>query len=706
MKYLMIILISLLVIGLNGEKQMKKNNHLMGEKSPYLLQHQNNPVDWYPWSAEAFEKAEKENKPIFLSIGYATCHWCHVMAHESFEDESVAALLNKHFISIKVDREERPDIDHIYMQVCQMMTGSGGWPLTVFLTPKKKPFFAATYIPKNSQGGRIGMLELVPKIASMWQKKRDSIRQSAEEITRLLNSELSGRSSGQLKPDLIRLAREELKRNYDQKYGGFGGKPKFPSAHKLTFLLQSLADKPDPELEKMVEDTLIQMRLGGIYDQVGFGFHRYSTDEKWRVPHFEKMLYDQAILASAYLEAYHKTGKPIFRAVVEEIVEYIQSEMVAREGGFYSAQDADSEGVEGKYYVWTLGELKKVLDPKELTFLKEKFSMSERGNYLDEVHQTYTGANIPYLDRLMNDAEKQRYDPIRKKMLVHRKKRTAPLKDTKILTDWNGLMIAVLARSARILDNQTYLKMAIDAAEFCLSRMMTEQNRLWHRFRDGETGITGKLDDYAFLIFGLLELYEASFELRYLEKAIVLNRVVMDHFHDREGGAFFMTADFDEKLIARPKEGYDGAMPSGNSIQILNLLRLSKMTGDSDLIGVAEKSLNSFAGQLKQVPSAFLQMLSAYQMMTKESLEIVISGRQGNEDTNAVIRLLNRIYLPNKVVLLRDPATAETLGRLASYTRNQQMVDQRATVYICRGYVCKKPETDLKRIEFLLRSGK
>ena len=517
----------------------KRANRLILEKSPYLLQHAYNPVDWYPWGPVAFEKARTENKLIFLSIGYSTCHWCHVMEKESFEDPIVAKLLNETFISIKVDREERPDIDSTYMKICQMMTGSGGWPLNIIITPNQKPLFATTYIPKEDRFGKIGIKELIPCIKELWQSRRHELESSAERIISLLKEQVtSGIDRGEeLGKSTLDEAFVSLSSRFDELYGGFGNAPKFPTTHNLSFLLRYWKRRGYRKALQMVERTLRAMRRGGIYDHLGFGFHRYSTDSKWFVPHFEKMLYDQAMLTIAYLEAYQATEKEEYAQTVREILTYVLRDMTALNGGFYSAEDADSEGEEGKFYVWTEDEIKRLLHKKEIEFVTRIFNIVPSGNFEDESTRRRTGKNILSLrDSLPEVASKlgtplieirKRLEDALQRLYVAREKRIHPNKDDKILTDWNGLMIVALAKAASVLSEDAYVTAAKKAANFIISNMTTPEGRLYHRYRDGEPAIMGFLNDYSFFIWGLIELYEATFEASFLKRAIKLTEVMM-----------------------------------------------------------------------------------------------------------------------------------------------------------------------------------
>jgi uncharacterized protein YyaL (SSP411 family) len=541
-------------------------NRLITESSPYLLQHASNPINWYPWRKEAFEKAKREDKPIFLSIGYSTCHWCHVMEHESFSDEDVAELLNTYFVSIKVDREERPDIDQVYMTVTQTITGSGGWPNTVFLTPDKKPFFAGTYFPKESRWGIPGLIEVLPKLADVWRNDRENVLKSAEQITRLLETMANSGPSTPLDQKILDKSRTALANLYDPEHGGFGAAPKFPTPHILTFLLRRYHHNQDNQALAMVEKTLTQMRLGGIHDHIGFGFHRYSTDSQWLVPHFEKMIYDQALLAMAYTEAYQATGKELYAQTVRDIFSYILRDMTSAEGAFFSAEDADSEGVEGKFYLWTTAEIQKILGNTDAEIYQKIFNLKDDGNFRSQESEQPTGGNIlhlqkpvPELARELGISEKQldqRLENIRQKLYQSRKKRVPPFKDDKILTDWNGLMIAALSKAGQTLNEPKYATAAKKAADFVLLNLREKNGRLMKRYRQGKAGLTAYLDDYAFMIWGLLELYEATFQTNYLKEAIRLNDQMLKHFWDEETGGLFMTADYSETLLIRSKKIY------------------------------------------------------------------------------------------------------------------------------------------------------
>ena len=683
-------------------KSNNRNNRLAGEKSPYLLQHADNPVEWFPWGEEAFIKAKKEDKPVFLSIGYSTCHWCHVMAHESFEDVQAAQLLNETFVCIKVDREERPDIDKVYMTVCQMMTGSGGWPLTIIMTPDKLPFFAGTYIPKETRFGHIGLLELIPRIEQVWKTRRDEVLSSASQITAALQKATPSSSGEEPGEPLLHRAYEQLSDRFDDEYGGFGEAPKFPMVSNLLFLLRYWKRTNDKNALAMVEKTLQAMRRGGIFDHIGFGFHRYSTDQRWLVPHFEKMLSDQALLATAYLETFQATGKEEYARTAREIFDYILRDMTASGGGFYSAEDADSEGEEGKFYLWTYGEIKNILSPEEAELFIKAFNIKKNGNFADEAGER----NIPHMTRPLEDivsklgmtatALKNSLEKIRQKLFDYRDKRIHPHKDDKILTDWNSLMIAALAQGARVLDEPRYTLTAKHAFDFILNNMVDADGGLLHRYRDGEAAIPAYLDDYAFLIYGALELYETTFEAGYLKQALALNRQLIEHFRDDQNGGFYFTADDSEEMLVRQKEIYDGAIPSGNSIAMLNLLRLGRITADSSLEEKAAGTGRAFFENIKQSPSAYTQLLVAVDYALGPSYELVVVGDSQANDTREMLQALHRRFTPNKVVIFIPTETSSAEIRyIAPFTSQQSSLDGKATAYVCVNYNCRLPTTNI-----------
>jgi hypothetical protein len=710
------------------------HNRLIREKSPYLLQHAGNPVDWYPWGEQAFEKAVKENKPVFLSIGYSTCHWCHVMAHESFEDVEVARLMNETFVSIKVDREERPDIDGVYMTVCQMMTGSGGWPLTIVMTSERKPFFAATYIPKESRYGRMGMLELVPTLARVWTEKKDEIKRVSEEAVaavrdqqRVSTGSLSSGPRGILDETVLTNARKGLYRSFDEQFGGFGNAPKFPTVSHLLFLLRYWKKTGDEGALHMVKKTLTSMRIGGIYDHIGFGFHRYSTDQNWLVPHFEKMLYDQALLLLAFTEAWQATGEKEYADTALEVAEYVCSSLTSPEGGFYCAEDADSEGEEGRFYLWEMAELERALTEEELDLAKKLFSLERNGNYFDEVVRDRNGKNIIHLKEPLDEAAKAhrmtpdelgaRIGMLRQKLFTRRETRIHPHKDDKVLTDWNGLMIAALAAVARILGDERCLAAAQRACAFILENLRGGDGRLFHRYRDGERAVPGTLDDYAFLTWGLLELYETTFDGSYLERALEFTDILISHFWDGEAGGLFFTADDSEEVLLRRKDLYDGAVPSGNSVALLSLFKLGRMTGEAVLLESCEKLLRTWSDTVKRAPIGHTFFLLAADFQVGTSYEIVVVGKKEEEDTRAMLDSIRSHYIPCKVVILKDPdedqngqtgsvGTVSGLGsknailppRVSRHVRENGMIGGKATCYVCTNYECMPPMTDVEQM--------
>jgi len=684
-----------------GENLMTKyTNALINEASPYLQQHAHNPVHWYPWGEEAFAKAKKENKPIFLSIGYATCHWCHVMEKEAFEDEEVAAAMNKTFISIKVDREERPDIDQVYMQVAQMMNGSGGWPLNILMTPDKKPFYAGTYIPKHSRNGRVGMLDLSAKVHELWLQNREKLEQSADKISQLL-VQRSGEQSMASDMNVTALAKkavDDLKASFDVEHGGFGSAPKFPSPHKLLFLLRQAQKNQDDKSLLMVEETLDAMRAGGLFDQIGFGFHRYSTDAEWLLPHFEKMLYDQAMLMMAYTEAYQLTGHARHAKVVREIAEYVLRDMRDKTGGFYSAEDADSEGVEGKFYVWKTSEVEQLLGKKNAEKIEKTFLLSKNGNFHDEATGKMIGENIPHLSTWTDAGLAKDIESIRAKLFKEREKRIHPFLDDKILTDWNGLMVAALAKASRVLNEPTYLQAAQDCADFLLQTMRDKQRHLLHRYRHGDAGITGHLDDYAFFVWGLIELYEASFDAKYLKEALNLNKDMLTRFASESGG-LYLTAHDAEALLVRPMEAWDGALPSGNAVAASNMLRLARMSSSSELEVAADKIFKAFSALLMQAPVGVIHMLSAQVYAGADGIEVVLAGDKNSQQAKVIVEALNQRYLPYAVVLWRD----EESIKLIPFIKLQTPINNQVTAYVCKNFQCNQPVTDSQEMLDLLQ---
>lgn len=683
------------IIAQNNNEDKQNLNRLAQESSPYLLQHKNNPVDWYPWGPEAFNKAIELDRPIFLSIGYSTCHWCHVMEKESFEDEAVAKILNENFISIKVDREERPEIDHLYMTVCQAMTGRGGWPLTIIMTPKKEPFFAGTYFPKQGRRGRPGMMQLLPSIAQAWEREREDLVKSANQINKYLIESNKKELGDELENSILTDTYSQFVNRYDENNGGFGGKPKFPSPHNLIYLLRYYNMTGDQTSLFMVEKTLKEMRLGGIFDHVGFGFHRYSTDKEWLLPHFEKMLYDQAMLALAYTEAFQITNDTFYKNVVEEILYYVQRDMTSERGGFYSAEDADSEGEEGLFYLWTEKELKNKLSTEDSKLLIKTFNIESNGNYIDEASGKKTKKNILYL-KSPNTNDKNRINKILNNLYEIREERIHPLKDDKILTDWNGLMIAAFAKAGDVFQSDGYIKQAENSAQFILKNLTDENGRLLKRYRNGKSGIDSHLDDYAFFIWGLLELYETTFKTIYLSEAIRLSEIMVAEFWDSETGAFFLGSNNSEKLIVRAKTGYDGAIPSGNSVAAMNFVKLNRITGDIKWGEISDKIFMTFSKDINATPSAFAFMLNAFLFDSNEPKEIVIVGSGKDSNTKLAIEKIKSIYIPSKVIIFKDTDDPlNKLSSLAKWTSTQETIDSKTTFYVCKDFACKIPTTDL-----------
>ena len=679
-------------------------NRLANSQSPYLLQHASNPVDWYPWGEEAFNKAKKENKPIFLSIGYSTCHWCHVMEHESFEDSTVAALMNENFISVKVDREEMPEVDHLYMSVCQAMTGRGGWPLTIIMTPEKEPFFAGTYFPKNGRGKRPGMMQLLPGLANAWNTKQDEIQKSIDRVQSYLVKVNTGTQGNAWDESMVRNAFTQFANRFDPDFGGFGKAPKFPSSHNLIFLLRYGKIFNDKTSRKMVETTLHHMRLGGIFDHIGLGFHRYSTDKRWFLPHFEKMLYDQAMISMAYLESYQLTGNENYADVAREIFSYVLRDMRDTKGGFFSAEDADSEGEEGLFYVWTEEELIEILGTDNGMKLAKIYGFSETGNFHEESSGRFTGNNIPYFPHDKSELAKkvgmdlESFDELitstRKKLFEVREKRIHPLKDDKILTDWNGLMIAALALGGQVLKEPSYINAAKHSAEFIENSLRDKKGRLMKRHRLGQSGLAPHLDDYSFMVWGLLNLYEATFEPNYLSSAIELTDIMIEDFSDENGGFYIGSKDA-EKLMVRAKDSYDGAIPSGNSVAAMNLFRLSKITGNIHWVEMAEKTLKSFTEKAEKSPSGFSHMMTAFMFNDKNPKEIVVVGDGNLDGTQEILNTINSLYLPNRIILFKDISKSKSLETIAPWTKDHVSLNGKPTIYICENFACKQPTTNL-----------
>lgn len=619
------------------------------------------------------------------------------MERESFEDSEVAEALNRHYVSIKVDREERPDIDHIYMAVCQALTGQGGWPLTVIMTPDKKPFFAGTYFPKKTKWGRPGLLDILDQIRRKWKADREAVAEAGERISGAVLEQFSG-AEGELDAEVLEVAYRQLEKSFDSRYGGFGGAPKFPTPHNLMFLLRYWKRTGKEKALEMVEKTLRSMYAGGIYDHIGLGFARYSTDHQWLVPHFEKMLYDNALISLVFTEAFQATGNPFYRRVASEIFTYVLRDMTSPEGGFYSAEDADSEGEEGKFYVWTPAEVSRVLGADEGRFFCDIYDITKEGNF--------EGHSIPNLIAAgsVGGEDTVRLEASRRRLFDQREKRVHPYKDDKILTSWNGLMVAALARGAAASGEDAYLGAAERAADFIWNKLKSGGGRLLARYREGEAAFPGYIDDYAFLQWGLLELYEVTLRPEYLRRAIELLDQMRELFWDEEKGGFFFYGKDAEKLIARPKEIYDGVIPSGNSVAAQNLLRLARITGREDLSGMADRIFRAFAGVVEAYPGAHTFFLSALQSAINPSREIVIAGRAGSEEVKMMVEAVHREFLPDTVLVFRpDNGEAGEIEDLAPLTRGRNSIDGMPAAYICENFACHEPTTDVDRMVSIIK---
>ncbi len=670
-------------------------NHLAGEKSPYLLQHAENPVDWRPWGPEAFEKARREGKPVFLSIGYSTCHWCHVMAHESFENETIAAYLNAHFVPVKVDREERPDVDAQYMTAVQGLTGSGGWPLTAVLTPDGKPFFGGTYFPPEDRFGRPGLGRLLEQLHRAWTTSRDQVDASAETVAAFVRERREGEPA-EPGEEALRAAADGYRREYDSLEGGFGAAPKFPRPHVLTFLLYCFDRTGERDLLEMVEHTLDAMASGGIRDHLGGGFARYSTDRTWLVPHFEKMLYDQALLAGAYLEAYQATGHERHAGLAREIFDYALRDLRDPRGGFRSAEDADSEGEEGRFYVWTPDQILDALGAEEAALVSAAYGVTLRGNFEGGATVLSRVAGDDALaERFATGADEvaQRLAAARERLFRVRAERTRPGLDDKVLTDWNGLMISALALGARVLGAPDLLRAATEASDFALTALRDERGLL-HRYRDGSADIPGFLDDYAFLARGLFDLYQAGFDPARLEAALEIARGMVRRFEDGDRGGFFFTSPEHEALLTRDKPLYDGAHPSGNGVAAGVCLRLGNLTGDGDLRRAGERALTAFGGALRAMPTAYPESLAALDFLLGASREVVVAGADEDPVTRDMVEHLTRRYLPRVVTARRRPGR-DPLAALLPFTAEMIPPERGARAYVCRERACERPVESL-----------
>ncbi len=683
----------------------RKPNRLAGEKSPYLLQHAYNPVDWNPWGPAALEQARRENKPIFLSVGYATCHWCHVMERESFENGEIGEILRKHFVSIKVDREERPDIDETYMQAVQAMTQQGGWPMTVFLTPDLKPFYAGTYFPPEDRWGRPGFKSLLLKIAAVWEEQREQVLKSADQIVEAITKE--GRvlpAEGEPSLDWVGSLAGQMKHSFDDVHGGFGNAPKFPRSETLQVLLREHRRTKDAELLAMVEKTLEEMANGGIYDHLGGGFARYSTDAEWLVPHFEKMLYDNALLVVAYIEAYQVTGKPFYADVARDVLRYVRRDMTDPGGAFYSAEDADSEGEEGKFYVWTPSEIAKVLGGDDAKLATSFWGVTDEGNFEHSgasiLHVTRDAGTWAKLEKLDPAEANRRIAGWKEKLLAVRSKRVRPLRDDKILAGWNGLMISAFAKAGEALDDPAYVADARKAAGLILDAMRKD-GRLLRRHRAGESGIDGFLEDYAFFTAALIDLFEATGEARWLAEAKRLAGEMRKHFEDTKEGGFFSTADHHENLLGKRKEAYDGAVPSGNSVAALVLLRLGVLLDDAELTKAGERTIRAFRTDLSRTPVGFPVMLMAVERLLAPGPELVVTGDPAS-DARPFLAAFHRRFIPGATVVPLTSAGAAETEKLVLLAQGKG--GKGPVAYLCERGACKAPAKDVAVLEKQLDS--
>jgi uncharacterized protein YyaL (SSP411 family) len=671
----------------------EKLNHLAGESSPYLLQHVKNPVNWYPWGDAAFTKARKENKPIFLSIGYSACHWCHVMAHESFEDVEIAKYLNDNFVSIKVDREERPDIDHIYMQAVQALAGRGGWPLSVFLTPEGVPFFGGTYFPPENRHGIPGFNYILKVMAQAYAQDKAEIERHGVELQSALSQAPVPTSGEVLTSELLDTAFEKSKKEFDGNNGGFGDAPKFPEATVLEFLMTSFARKNDRQILGMVELTLRKMADGGIYDQLEGGFHRYSIDNQWRIPHFEKMLYDNAQLASVYIHAYQATHNEHYKNIACETLDYLVRELRSKDGGFFSSQDADSEGLEGKYYTWTGEEIRKTVGRENAEKINRYYGVTEAGNF--------KGRNVLYVTD-HTDVNRDFLAGAKAEMRKVRRQRVKPNTDDKIIASWNSLAISSLCEGAATMGRKDYLEAAKSCADFIADKMM-RNGKVSHSYSGGKAGDQGYLEDYAQTILGLLNLQAVSFSARYLNLALSLSSTMIDEFLNNTDGLFYDTPNSGEKLFVRPRNLVDSPVSSGNSSAARALLYLSALTGDRSYKEIAEDSLRNMQRQMESFPRGFANWLCALDFYLSGGLELVIVGRSQTVDSDRFVNAVYSQYLPNKVVCLYDPTSNSVDGRV-ELVKDRGMIQGKTTVYVCQQSTCLAPVTDIQELSLRLRN--
>ncbi|MCH7818390.1 MAG: thioredoxin domain-containing protein [Candidatus Marinimicrobia bacterium] len=694
-----------------------KPNRLIDEKSPYLLQHAFNPVNWYPWGDEAFDKAKEEDKFIFLSIGYSTCYWCHVMEREIFEVPEIAEIMNKLFISVKVDREERPDVDRIYMQALQMMTGSGGWPMSIFMTNDLKPFWGGTYIPPETKYGRPGFVDLIKQLDELWRTKRNEIYKNAENLYSVL-SEHQASAVPSTMPDAEDLdsGYKIFERMYDDEYGGFGEAPKFPRVSVFNFLFRYAVRTGNEKAKEMVLRTLRKMAAGGIFDQIGGGFHRYSTDARWHVPHFEKMLYDQGQLVSTYLDAYQLTGDEYFSNNVRDVLNYVSNNLTDENGGFYSAEDAESATsadnldikAEGAFYIWSKSELMELLGEEAGNIFVYYYGVESSGNVLEDPHNYFPGNNVLYLAHTLKETATKFDIPVNevKKMLRdartavydQREKRINPHLDDKILVSWNGYMISAYSRAYQILHDDSYLLAAERAAIFIKTNLYNAKERtLLRRFRDGEAGIEANLSDYALLAGSMIDLYEASFNADWIEWADELTDLMIEKFYDEKSGAFYDTPEGSVNLIVRMRDDYDGAEPTGNSIAVMNLLRLSQILDKEKYREIADKTVSYYSDILKKSPHALPQMLAAVDFSLVKPKQIIIAGKANSEDIKMMLNSLHEFYIPNKVIIHSDSEDdSNYVSKNLEIVKYMKMIDGKATAYVCENYACKLPTNDLE----------
>jgi len=684
------------------EAKHTQTNRLIHETSPYLLQHAHNLVDWYPWGEEALAKAKSENKPVLLSIGYSACHWCHVMEHESFENEKIAALMNELFVSIKVDREERPDLDEIYMNAVQMLTGRGGWPMTVFLTPEGKPFYGGTYFPPEDRQGMPGFPRILLGVSQAYRERPEDVEKSVSQIlTALQRMSAAQETTKDFSTSIIGAGAETVARAYDADHGGLGQAPKFPNAGVYELFLRHYSASRNERFLEMVVHTLTRMAQGGIYDHLGGGFHRYSVDAKWLVPHFEKMLYDNAQLVRAYGHAYTVTREPLFKSVVEETVSYLLREMLHPEGGFHSTQDADSEGEEGKFFVWTEDEIHRVLGEEDGKVFCRMYDIGEPANFEGKsiLHPILTPGQAGKLFGKEPSEIEALVALAKQKLFAEREKRIKPFRDEKIITAWNGLMLSGLAEAIKISENPASIAAARRTVEFIFEKLFRD-GFLLHTYKDGQAKLLGYLDDYAFLAVGLLDLYETLFDRLYLDRAIELTDIMLREFWDERDGGFFFTGKSHEPLISRAKPIFDASVPSGNAMATQLLLRLHHLTGREHYRTSAEKVLRSYYEAMESQPFGFAHMLCALDFYLQGAKEIVVVGNPAEAGVKALIAQANSIYLPNKVMQLAMPGTA--LAEISPLLQGKTQVDGMPTVYVCQNFTCSAPVTSPKELNALL----